>query len=69
MKKITVSFPYDEEKLNTLKICMEDKNVNLNDELTKSLAGLYNKYVPPQVRAFIEKKTNSEKSSVNKPKG
>lgn len=52
MKK-NVSIPIDEEKLTTLRIYMEQKNVDLEEELTKAIDSLYLKYVPIAVRDFF----------------
>ena len=41
MKKISVSVSYDEEKLSTLRLYLEQKGMQVEDELTKSLDTLY----------------------------
>lgn len=53
MKKISVSVSYDEEKLSTLRLYLEQKGVLIEDELTKSLDTLYAKNVPAGVREFL----------------
>ncbi len=53
MKKISVSVSYDEEKLSTLKLYLEQKGMQVEDELTKSLDTLYAKNVPAGVREFL----------------
>lgn len=69
MKKISVTVQYDEEKLNTLKLFLEKKNVNINDEIVKYIDILYTKNVPAAVRDFFEMKSGAEKPSSNsKPK-
>ena len=60
MKKVSVTVQYDEEKLNTVKIFLEKKGLNLSDEIVKFIDGLYNKNVPSQVRAFFELKRSAE---------
>lgn len=52
MKK-TVTVSYDEDKLKALKIYLEKKNQNVEDELEKHLDALYNKTVPAVVKEFI----------------
>ena len=52
MKK-NISIPIDEERLTTLRIYMEQKNVDLEEELTKAVDSLYLKYVPTAVRDFF----------------
>lgn len=61
MKKDTVTFAYDSEKLAALKIYMAQKNIRLEDELEKSAEGLYNKTVPSNVRDYIAMKNNTKK--------
>lgn len=61
MKKDTVTFTYDSEKLAALKIYMAQKNIRLEDELEKSAEGLYNKTVPSNVRDYIAMKNNLKK--------
>ena len=61
MKKDTVTFAYDSEKLAALKMYMAQKNIRLEDELEKSAEGLYNKTVPSNVRDYIAMKNNTKK--------
>ena len=65
MKNISVTVQYDEEKLNTLKLFLEKKNVNINNEIVKHIDSLYTKNVPAAVRDFFEMKSGSEKTSSN----
>ena len=51
---------------------MSEKGVALETELEKSLADMYEKNVPPQVRSYIEKrpiprKNKGKKKGENKP--
>ena len=61
MKKETVTFTYDAEKLAALKMYMAQKNIRLEDELEKTAEGLYNKTVPSNVRDYIAMKNNLKK--------
>lgn len=54
IKKVPINFSYDEEKLNALKIYLSQKGVPLEDELEKATEVVYAKYVPQNVRDFIE---------------
>lgn len=63
MKKVSVTIQYDEEKLSTIKICMEKKGLNINDEIVKFIDSLYTKQVPAQVRDFFDMKTESERKA------
>ena len=51
-KPITVSI--NSEKLSALEMYLGQKNLNLSDELEKYSEQLYQKYVPSNVREFIE---------------
>ena len=59
MKKATINISYDEEKLNAMKLYLEQKGTRLDNELTKSLDTLFNKTVPSGVRDFISMKSES----------
>ena len=61
MKKETVTFTYDAEKLAALKMYMAQKNIRLEDELEKTAEGVYNKTVPSNVRDYIAMKNNLKK--------
>ena len=50
MKKTTINISYDEEKLSALKLYLEQREMNIEDELVKSLYTLYKKNVPSIVR-------------------
>lgn len=52
MKKVSVTVQYDEEKLETIKICLGKKGIDIGDEIVKYIDTLYNKNVPSQVREF-----------------
>lgn len=67
MKKVSVTVQYDEEKLSTIKIFMEKKGLNINDEIIKFIDSQYTKQVPAQVRDFFHMKAESERKSISKP--
>ena len=54
MKKTTVTVSYDEEKISALKLYLEQRGTQVEDELIKSLDTLYAKNVPSGVREFFE---------------
>lgn len=53
MEIVTVSLPYDDEKLSALRLYLGEKNLQVEDELTKSLDALYAKTVPQSVRQYL----------------
>ncbi len=53
MKK-SVNVSVDAEKLAALEMYLGQKNMKLSDELVKFSEQLYQKYVPSNVREFIE---------------
>ena len=63
MKNATINISYDEEKLSTVKIFMEKKGLNINDELVKFIDSLYTKQVPASVRNFFDMKAESERKA------
>ena len=66
MRKTSVSIMYDDEKLNAVKMYMEQRDLDFKEELEKSVDSLYAKYVPSNVREFIDMKSVLTKPS--KPK-
>ena len=66
MKKTSVSIIYEDEKLNAVKMYMEQRDLDFKEELEKSVDSLYAKYVPANVREFIDMKSVLTKPS--KPK-
>lgn len=63
-KSITVSI--NSEKLSALEMYLEQKNMKLSVELEKYAEQLYQKYVPSNVREFIE--LTAAKKSTKKSK-
>ena len=68
MKKTTINISYDEEKLSALKIYLEQKGSQVEDELIKELDTLYSKNVPVNVREFIELRSGFGKPTEKKKK-
>lgn len=66
MKKTSVSIIYEDEKLNAVKMYMEQRDLDFKEELEKSVDSLYAKYVPANVREFIDMKGSQVKTP--KPK-
>ena len=54
MKKAIIQLRYDEEKY------MRKKEADLETELQQTLQKLYEKYVPPAVREYIESRESGE---------
>ena len=66
MKKTSVSIMYEDEKLNAVKMYIEQRDLDFKEELGKSVDTLYAKYVPANVREFIDMKDSQVKTP--KPK-
>ncbi len=65
MKKDTISISLEAEKLRAIKKYMEKKEVDLQGEMVDQLQKLYDKYVPANVREYIderEEELNATKS-------
>ena len=69
MKNTTVTVSYNEEKLAALMIYLEQRGVQIEDELAKALDAIYTKSVPAGVREFIELHARSGKPTRRKAKG
>lgn len=57
MKKTSLSIMYDDEKLKAIKLYMSQRDLDFKEELEKSVDSLYAKYVPANVREFIDMKS------------
>ena len=66
MKKTSVSIMYDDEKLSAVKLYISQRDLDFKEELEKSVDALYAKYVPANVREFIDMKGSQVKTP--KPK-
>lgn len=63
MRKVNVSVLYDEEKLSAIKLYMKQKDMDIKTELEKAVNVLYQKYVPNNVREFIDMRSSLAKSN------
>lgn len=61
MKKTSVSIMYDDEKLSAVKLYISRRDLDFKEELEKSVDTLYSKYVPANVRKFIDMKSSQAK--------
>lgn len=69
MKKTSVSIMYDDEKLNAIRLYMSQRDLDFKEELEKSVDSLYAKYVPANVREFIDmKEMQTKQPKPKKPK-
>ena len=66
MKKSSISIMYDDKKLSAIRLYMSQRDLDFNEELEKSVDSLYAKYVPSNVREFIDMKDSQVKTP--KPK-
>lgn len=57
MKKATIHVAFDDEKLSAAKLYMEQKGLSFEEEMEKAAESLYGKYVPANVREFLEMST------------
>lgn len=67
MKTATVTISYEEDKLITLRMYMELKDMKPEDELQKTLEQLYTKIVPAHVREYLDMKAGTS-PAVSAPK-
>lgn len=66
MKKTSVNIMYDDEKLSAIKLYMSQRDLDFKSELEKSVDSLYSKYVPANVREFIDMKSTISKQTKKK---
>ena len=66
MKKSSISIMYDDEKLSAIKSYMSQRDLDFKEELEKSVDSLYAKYVPANVREFIDMKSTISKPTKKK---
>ena len=67
MRPTPIQFEYDDVKLEAITICLADKQTDVTKELEAYMEVLYKKYVPVQVRDFIEKKEELTPKEEPKP--
>lgn len=68
MKKASINLSFDEEKLTALRLYMEQKDLQLEDELVKSVENFYGKHVPANVREFIEMRSGDTAETPSRAK-
>jgi hypothetical protein len=56
MKKATITITYDEERLTALRLFLTQKDLDLDRELDDYLGKLFARYVPLNVRDYLELK-------------
>ncbi len=66
MRKENISIAYDSEKLSAVKMYMEQRDTDLKSEMEKSLDALYTKYVPANVREYLDMKSSAQTVSRQK---
>lgn len=59
LKKVTVTFQYDEEKYKAVKMYLEKKGKSLDDEITGFIDTLFTKHIPATVREYFEMKNST----------
>ena len=70
MKDTTIlQFKADKNKVSAIQICLADKNVSMETELTDFIDVLYKKYVPQSVRDYIEKMELAEQTERQNRRG
>ena len=60
MKKDTIAISLEAEKLRAIKKYMEKKEADLQGEMADQLQKLYEKYVPANVREYIDEREDEE---------
>lgn len=68
MKKEAITVQMDAEKLRAVKRYMEKKDADLEQELCDQLQRLYEKFVPANVREYIDESVDIETTPSTSPK-
>ena len=67
MKKASISIFYDDEKLSAVRMYMKQKDIDIKSELEKTIDSMYARYVPSNVREFIDMKAVQKSSRTKVP--
>lgn len=62
MKKACINIFYDDEKLSAVRMYMKQKDIDIKSELEKTIDSMYARYVPSNVREFIDMKAVQKSS-------
>ena len=66
MKKAVIPVSFDSEKLSAAKLYMAQKDLSFEEEMEKAADALYSKYVPANVREFIDLRAGLQKAPAKK---
>jgi len=59
MKNLTIQLPFDEAKLEALRLALEAKDIFLEDEVERFLNSLYKRTVAKQVQVYLDSRAAS----------
>ena len=62
MKKASINIFYDDEKLSAVRMYMKQKDLDIKSELERTIDSMYARYVPSNVREFIDMKAIQKSS-------
>ena len=57
MKQKTIQVSFDDERLDAVRMFLEQRGIRIEDEMCNYIEVLYNKYVTQGVRDYIDMKT------------
>lgn len=58
MKKVNVTISFEDEKLDALYFFMDKENSSPQKELEEALTKIYEKYVPDQMREYLDSRSS-----------
>ena len=68
MKNTTIQLPIDGEKLDALRMALEDKDIFLEDEIERLVMNLYRRTVSKSLQAYLDRKAaNASKPAASRP--
>lgn len=59
MKKVNVTISFEDEKLDALQFFMDKENSSPQKELEEALTKIYERYVPDQMREYLDSRSSS----------
>ena len=69
MKKTSITITWEEDKLSALRLYLAEKQLQVEEALTKALESLYAKAVPQPVQHYLElRNSTAESTAPPKPK-
>lgn len=67
MRNSNISVPFEEDKLEALKLFARKKEIDIETELSDAIQKLYEKHVPKDARELVEMMSSKDSPATSKP--